>query len=300
VKSNCRGWRNRRRFLDSYPARGFVFLILRNPESKATSHPRALAFPLSLNMLGIDIQNKRAIMLHLGPAFFQKLRGSSHLRNTKARKIQQMKRQKKRGRLELTSGGSRDEKLAALHNSGLHYCKCYGCNPSQWQGPPTDGNSYYYSSDWFHSPQYGSFRKVVLLHGNWWGNAVLLDDEVQDAYRSFYGADSYSKVPISGPDLPPAHNPDKQEMTENKVVLDNSQQISKGDWRGLPERAHRNTVSVSITEKNHPLPAKKHGWSDFGNGFGAPVPKFNATKSRPVIEMLLYVPLPLFHASSFH
>jgi hypothetical protein len=255
--------------------------------------PQAIAFPLPMKNPRIAVESQRAVMLQWGPAFFfSKPRKMTQLRTEKARRIQKMKRQKKRDGLKLTSGSSEDEKPAVIDSY----------NPLQLHNQPTEGNSYYYSSDWFDSPPYGRFRKVVLLHGNWWGNAVLVDDEAQDAWWLRNNSDDLWNRQKTGPKAPPPYNPNIREIKESKATFNNSQLSNSGwgGWRGLPEPAPRRPLSVAAIKPGRPFhypalseeaecssPVSEEDLGVFSNAFGAPVLKFNTSKSRPLIEVLL-------------
>jgi hypothetical protein len=152
-------------------------------------------------------------------------------------------------------------------------------------------NSYYYSSDWYDSPPYGRFRKVVLLHSGvskWWGNALLLDDEAQDAW---WMRDKYDDYYPGGSKVlpPPPFMPTIEYIVQSASAV-KSPPLLIGDGKGIMEHEPLMAQPAKPAEEDAGIAERGNigkGLNLYSDVFGPAVLKFNTNKSRPLIEVML-------------
>ncbi|KAH7382105.1 hypothetical protein BKA64DRAFT_220727 [Cadophora sp. MPI-SDFR-AT-0126] len=219
-----------------------------------------------------NISTMRSSMIQLGAAyFFRKPKEKTRPWIEKTRRNQRRQREEKATRAKLR-----------LFDSSIS---------SLVKGQPTEGNSYYYSSDWYDSPPYGRFRKVVLLHSGvskWWGNALLLDDEAQDAW---WMRDKYDDYYPGGRKVlpPPPFMPTIEDIVK-RVSAVKSPPLLIGDGQGIMEHAPHMAQTAKPAEEDASIVERENigkGLNLYSDVFGPAVQKFNTNKSRPLIEVML-------------
>lgn len=235
-------------------------------------YPHDLSFMSFTSDPVADTSTMRSVMLQLGAAFFfRKPKEKTRPWVEKTRRNQRRQREEKATRAKFRLFDSSISSLA--------------------KGQPTEGNSYYYSSDWYDSPPYGRFRKVVLLHSGvskWWGNALLLDDEAQDAW---WMRDKYDDYYPGGSKVlpPPPFMPTIEDIVKSASAV-KSPPLLIGDGKGIMEHEPLMAQPAKPAEEDAGIAERGNigkGLNLYSDVFGPAVLKFNTNKSRPLIEVML-------------